>query len=69
MSNFSALFLINGQVLCVFGSAWQEDDPERERSEFLDTGFFFKRLSLLKRSDARILRVKPPFLRGKGIQV
>ena len=50
MSNLSTLFLINGQVLCVLGSACQEDDPVRERSEFFDVGFFFKHLSLLKRS-------------------
>ena len=50
MSNFSTLFLINGQILCVFGSACQEDDPGKERSEFFDAGFFFKYLSLLKRS-------------------
>ena len=50
MSNFSTLFLINGQILCVFGSACQEDDTGRETSEFFDAGFFFKYLSLLKRS-------------------
>ena len=69
MSNFSAVFLINGQVLCVLGQHGRRMILRGKGQNSLMLAFSLNASPYLKGQMPGILRVKPPFLRGKGIQV